>query len=91
MHKFLTFAVQIIRRGVRVVERASLESLYTRKGIAGSNPALSAFISFSYQMNVCVHYFFFLRLFVIHCYSKIVRMEIAFLNSKAYEIKRSNK
>jgi hypothetical protein len=30
------------RRGVRVAERASLESLYTRKGIAGSNPALSA-------------------------------------------------
>jgi hypothetical protein len=30
------------RRGVRVVEGASLESLYTRKGIAGSNPALSA-------------------------------------------------
>jgi hypothetical protein len=31
-----------IRRGVRVVEGARLESVYTRKGIAGSNPALSA-------------------------------------------------
>ena len=29
-------------RGVRVVEGARLESVYTRKGIAGSNPALSA-------------------------------------------------
>jgi hypothetical protein len=34
-------------RGVRVVEGARLESVYTRKGIAGSNPALSAD-----QMNV---------------------------------------
>ena len=49
MHIFLTFAVQIIRRGVRVVERASLESLYTRKGIAGSNPALSAFTRRSFS------------------------------------------
>jgi hypothetical protein len=31
------------RRGVRVAEGARLESVYTRKGIAGSNPALSAF------------------------------------------------
>ena len=30
------------RRGVRVVEGARLESVYTRKGIAGSNPAFSA-------------------------------------------------
>ena len=30
------------RRGVRVVEGARLESVYARKGIAGSNPALSA-------------------------------------------------
>jgi hypothetical protein len=33
------------RRGVRVVEGARLESVYTRKGIAGSNPALSASLS----------------------------------------------
>jgi integrase len=31
-----------IQRGVRVVERARLESVYTGNGIAGSNPALSA-------------------------------------------------
>ena len=31
------------RRGVRVVEGARLESVYTGNGIAGSNPALSAF------------------------------------------------
>ena len=30
------------RRGVRVVEGARLESVYTRKGIEGSNPSLSA-------------------------------------------------
>ena len=30
------------RRGVRVVEGARLESVYTGNGIAGSNPALSA-------------------------------------------------
>jgi hypothetical protein len=36
------FAPAQTGRGVRVVEGASLESLYTRKGIAGSNPALSA-------------------------------------------------
>ena len=29
-------------RGVRVVEGARLESVYTRKGIEGSNPSLSA-------------------------------------------------
>lgn len=29
-------------RGGRVVEGARLESVYTRKGIAGSNPVLSA-------------------------------------------------
>ena len=34
--------IESIRRGVRVVEGARLESVYTRKGIAGSNPALSA-------------------------------------------------
>ena|GEM_PF-3410671 len=34
--------MQPFRRGVRVVEGARLESVYTRKGIAGSNPALSA-------------------------------------------------
>jgi hypothetical protein len=31
-----------LRRGVRVVEGARLESVYTGNGIAGSNPALSA-------------------------------------------------
>ncbi len=31
------------RRGVRVVEGARLESVYTRKGIEGSNPSLSAY------------------------------------------------
>ena len=36
------FVPHFDRRGVRVVERARLESVYTRKGIAGSNPALSA-------------------------------------------------
>ena len=30
------------QRGVRVVEGARLESVYTRKGIEGSNPFLSA-------------------------------------------------
>jgi len=35
--------VNFFWRGVRVVEGARLESVYTRKGIAGSNPALSAF------------------------------------------------
>ena len=38
----LTEDRDIIWRGVRVVEGARLESVYTRKGIAGSNPALSA-------------------------------------------------
>jgi hypothetical protein len=33
---------QKIQRGVRVVEGARLESVYTRKGIEGSNPFLSA-------------------------------------------------
>jgi hypothetical protein len=33
----------IPRRGVRVVEGARLESVYTRKGIEGSNPSLSAY------------------------------------------------
>ncbi len=32
----------LFRRGVRVVEGARLESVYTGNGIAGSNPALSA-------------------------------------------------
>ena len=32
------------RRGGRVVEGAGLENRYTRKGIAGSNPALSAIV-----------------------------------------------
>ena len=32
-------------RVVRVVEGARLESVYTRKGIEGSNPSLSAFFS----------------------------------------------
>ena len=31
-----------IRRGVRVAERACLESMCTRKGTVGSNPTLSA-------------------------------------------------
>lgn len=43
MLSFSTFAIlKNKRRGVRVAERACLESMYTRKGIAGSNPALSA-------------------------------------------------
>ena len=36
-----SFAAQI-KRGVRVVEGARLESVYTGNRIAGSNPALSA-------------------------------------------------
>ncbi len=36
------FFVALLRRGVRVAEGARLESVYARKGIAGSNPALSA-------------------------------------------------
>ena len=43
------------RRGVRVVEGARLESVYTRKGIAGSNPALSAFARRSVAKAGC-HY-----------------------------------
>ncbi len=38
--------VNFFWRGVRVVEGARLESVYTRKGIAGSNPALSANMPF---------------------------------------------
>ena len=37
----IIFATQF-RRVVRVVEGARLESVYTRKGIEGSNPSLSA-------------------------------------------------
>lgn len=40
----------VSRRGVRVVEGARLESVYTRKGIAGSNPALSAMFQHSDQL-----------------------------------------
>ena len=32
-----------------MVEGARLESVYTRKGIAGSNPALSAFLMIFYD------------------------------------------
>ena len=39
---FLNLFVPQIWRGVRVVEGARLESVYTGNGIAGSNPALSA-------------------------------------------------
>jgi hypothetical protein len=39
---YLILLLLIFWRGVRVVEGARLESVYTRKGIAGSNPALSA-------------------------------------------------
>ena len=38
----IIFATPRIRRVVRVVEGARLESVYTRKGIEGSNPSLSA-------------------------------------------------
>ena len=38
----LTFAADL-RRGVRVVEGARLESVYVGNCIAGSNPALSAY------------------------------------------------
>ena len=34
--------LQLFWRVVRVVEGARLESVYTRKGIEGSNPSLSA-------------------------------------------------
>ena len=39
---FFVFLQSENRRGVRVAERACLESMCTRKGTAGSNPALSA-------------------------------------------------
>ena len=39
---FIYFFVALLRSGVRVAEGARLESVYARKGIAGSNPALSA-------------------------------------------------
>jgi hypothetical protein len=42
MGVLIFFFVGFFWRGVRVVEGARLESVYTRKGIAGSNPALSA-------------------------------------------------
>jgi hypothetical protein len=38
-------------RGVRVVEGARLESVYTGNGIAGSNPALSAFARRSFSVG----------------------------------------
>ncbi len=34
--------LQLTQRGVRVAEGARLESVYTLKGIEGSNPSLSA-------------------------------------------------
>jgi hypothetical protein len=40
--KIVLFLPLKLRRPVRVVERASLESLYTRKCIEGSNPSVSA-------------------------------------------------
>ena len=40
-HKMFTFAA-LKRRGVRVVEGARLESVYTGNCIGGSNPPLSA-------------------------------------------------
>ena|GEM_PF-3174545 len=44
----LTFAADL-RRGVRVVEGARLESVYVGNCIAGSNPALSAFARRSFN------------------------------------------
>ena len=39
-------------RGVRVVESARLESVYTRNGIEGSNPSLSARIRKDFRKEV---------------------------------------
>ncbi len=44
--------MKVQRRGVRVVEGARLESVYTRKGIAGSNPALSASAFINYRRKL---------------------------------------
>jgi len=49
MGVLIFFFVGFFWRGVRVVEGARLESVYTRKGIAGSNPALSAIELRSFQ------------------------------------------
>jgi hypothetical protein len=42
----LPFSKTTKQRGVRVVEGARLESVYTREGIEGSNPFLSAEIAY---------------------------------------------
>ena len=41
--------IYIMRRDGRVAEGARLESVYTRKGIQGSNPCLSAMFSIPYK------------------------------------------
>ena len=48
------------RRGGRVVEGAGLENRYIRKGIAGSNPALSAIVSrlsVSFFLTLCQFFY----------------------------------